>query len=300
MTIAILAAALVVGGAARAQTPTRAFFQMKRPEIVRALKQVHKSNPILSSRIAAVSGYFLGTPYLLGPLGEGPSGDFDRLPLYRFDAVDCTTFVEEVMALSLDSDLDHALSVTLQRIRYKNGAIGYESRNHFPELDWLPNNIAAGYLQDITRGVAGPLAKEATKTISKRDWYLAKTTADLQGFDNAGVAERQQALAQWKGLAAHYQDAIATIPYVAVADIPSIMSRIPSGAVANLVRADRPDKPILISHQVLLIQESGTLYVRQASYGRFVEDIPLLDYLKRYEKSSWPLMGLNLDAIRKP
>ncbi len=286
--------------ACAAQVPRDGFYGMSETRIASELKAIHASHPSLAGRVEEVSRRFLGTPYKLGPLGEGSSGRFDRLPLYSFQAVDCTTFVEEVMALSLDADLHHALTVTLQRIRYKDGRIGYQSRNHFPESDWLPNNIAAGYLQDITRDVAGPLTRLATKRISKRAWYLAKTTADLEGFSGATAAEKQQALARWRALASHYTDQVSTLPYVPVADLPGVLAKIPSGTIANLVRADLPDKPVMISHQLFIIQEGGAAYVRQASYGRFVEDIPALDYFRRYAHSSWPLLGVNLDAIRSP
>jgi len=107
------------------------------------LRRIHQQAPSLAQRVEAVSELFLGVPYKLGSLGEGPDGEFDRDPLIRFDAFDCTTFVETVMALSLDSDLDSAVR-TLQKIRYKDGQIGYATRNHFIELDWVPNNVRAG------------------------------------------------------------------------------------------------------------------------------------------------------------
>src|SRR5271169_5922701 len=87
------------------------------------LRRIHQQPASLAQRVEAVSELFLGVPYKLGSLGEGPDGEFDRDPLIRFDAFDCTTFVETVMALSLDSDLDSAMR-TLQKIRYKDGQIG--------------------------------------------------------------------------------------------------------------------------------------------------------------------------------
>ena len=73
---------------------------------------------------------FLGAPYMESPLGEEVLPDTD--PLIRFDAFDCTTFVETALA---DGD-----SKSLQRIRYKDGKIGFLTRNHFIESDWLQNN----------------------------------------------------------------------------------------------------------------------------------------------------------------
>ena len=144
------------------------------------LRRIHQQAASLAQRVEAVSELFLGVPYKLGSLGEGPDGEFDRDPLIRFDAFDCTTFVETVMALSLDSDLDSAVR-TLQKIRYKDGQIGYATRNHFIELDWVPNNVRAGYLHDITSDVAGRNTVKVHKTISKRKWYLRKSLVSLEG-----------------------------------------------------------------------------------------------------------------------
>ena len=100
---------------------------------------------------------FLGARYINSPLGEGCAPDSD--PLIRFDAFDCTTFVETVMA---KGDIE-----TLNQIRYKDGQIGFLNRNHFIESDWLVNNsdrvqnVSAYYAQTKIRSVI----------IDKRSWF---------------------------------------------------------------------------------------------------------------------------------
>lgn len=81
---------------------------------------------------------YLGVRYENSPLGEGRAPDAD--PLIRFDAFDCTTFVETVLA---DGDLER-----LNNIRYKDGDIGFLNRNHFIESDWLVNN--AGLVENVS------------------------------------------------------------------------------------------------------------------------------------------------------
>ena len=120
--------------------PLGQFQPASNTRIQEELRRIHQQTASLPQRVEAVSELFLGAPYKHGALGEGPDGEFDRDPLIRFDAFDCTTFVETVMALSLDSDLNSAMR-TLQKIRYKDGQIGYATRNHFIELDWVPNNV---------------------------------------------------------------------------------------------------------------------------------------------------------------
>jgi hypothetical protein len=305
---AILASAIAVSGAALAKDGD-CFCRMTSAQISRALKKIHSENPgsderALQSRMTQVSAYFLGTPYRLGPLGEGPTGEFSRLPLESFQAVDCTTLVEETMALSLEPDLDRALSV-LQKIRYRGGQIVYFSRNHFPEADWIPNNIKAGYLADITRQVAGDKTRTARKIISKKNWYSAKTEADLAGLGDLSAAQRHQLLLRLRSLAEKVPDQAAELDYLPIKDLPAVIDQIPSGTIANLVRADDPKAPAssqstMVTHQVLLVVKYGRTYVRHAAYGKQVEDVPALDYFKRYEYSKRKLLGLNLLELRKP
>ncbi len=92
---------------------------------------------------------YLGTPYVRDPLGEEKAPDTD--PLIRFDAFDCTTFVETVLA---DDDIEK-----LTKIRYKNGKVDFLNRNHFVATEWLPNNswlvenVSAKYGKTAIRNV---------------------------------------------------------------------------------------------------------------------------------------------------
>ncbi len=274
------------------------FHELSERQIARELKKIHKKSRTLPERVERVSERFIGTPYVLGPLGEGTSGEYDRLPLYDFRHVDCTTFVEQVMALALEPDFDQALK-TLQKIRYKDGLVSYESRNHFTELDWVPHNRWAGYLKDVTLDVAPDKARTATKKVSKREWYLHKSTADIQGFGDE-EAEKERRLGHLRDAGARFEDEMAALPYVPIQALPQLLDRIPSGTLANLVRADQPDQPTMVSHQVLLIRKGKVLYVRHAAFGKQVEDDPALDYFYRYFNASWPLLGLNLQEITAP
>ncbi|MDE2489482.1 MAG: DUF1460 domain-containing protein [Elusimicrobia bacterium] len=297
MRPAAIAALLALAPAlpAAAAAPVR-FRGMDARRLDAALASIDAANPSLRGRIEAVSAALLGTPYVLGPLGEGPGGRFDRDPLMSFDALDCTTFVEETMALSLSPDLASAKAL-LQRIRYKDGRIAYASRNHFTSADWVPNNAAAGFLRDVTREIAGADVEVASKTISKRAWYAKKTLADLQGLDSLTPAQRDERLKELRALGAAMPDETVSLPYLPIALLPRYASRIPSGTIANLVRADQPDKPVLVSHQLLIVDVGGVPYAREAAWKQEVKDVPLLDYFKIYDGSKWPLLGLNLNEI---
>lgn len=291
---ATLALALAVIPASAA--PER-FHEMARPRIAAALKKVHKRNKTLESRVEAVSELFLGTPYKLGPLGEGPDGEFDRDPLISFAAADCTTLIEQSMALALEPELDRA-EAALQKIRYRGGKISYETRNHFPEADWVPQNAWAGYLKDVTAEIAGEKVKTASKRISKREWYAKKTAEELQGIPDP--ADRERRLARLKTLGESFEDQIASLPYLPMDLVPALLPKIPSGTIANLVREDQADKPVLIAHQVLLVRRDGSPFVRHAAFGGRVEDVPALEYFYRFYNSKWRLLGLNLNRAQAP
>lgn len=270
---------------------------MTSDQLAATLADIHQRQRGLEGRIEEVSALFLGVPYRLGPLGEGPDGEYDREPLYSFKEADCTTYVEEVMALSVEGDLGRALK-TLQKIRYKGGRVSYETRNHFPETDWIPNNVKAGFLEDVTRQVAGDKAKTVTKLVSKKAWYAAKTLDDIQGFDNAPPGEKENRLERLKKAGDRFPDETAELPILPMDALPAALPRIPSGTVANLVREDKPDKPVVVTHQVLILQKGGQTVVRHAASGAKVSELPALEYFYRYFNSSWRLMGLNLNRIR--
>ena len=100
---------------------------------------------------------YVGTRYLLDPLGEETAPDTD--PLIRFDAFDCMTFVETVLA---NNDVNQ-----LNKIRYANGIPNFVERNHFIETDWIANN------SDIVENISNRFAQTAkyTVTIDRKTWF---------------------------------------------------------------------------------------------------------------------------------
>lgn len=109
---------------------------------------------------------YLGAKYVLDPLGEEKAPDTD--PLIRFDAFDCFTFVETLLA---NGDVDK-----LNKIRYKNGEINFISRNHFTSIDWLENN------KDIVENISNKYGKTAVRTavIDKQKWFKRVHNIDVK------------------------------------------------------------------------------------------------------------------------
>jgi len=98
---------------------------------------------------------FIGTNYL----AKGLEADGDEQLVINLTGLDCTTLVENCLALSRcvkkgTTSFDDYLA-ELQYIRYRNGIIdGYPSRLHYFS-DWITNNIAKGVVKDETKELGG-------------------------------------------------------------------------------------------------------------------------------------------------
>lgn len=257
-------------------------------------------------RVAWFSSLFLNPdhPYLIDPLGEGAHGEFDQDPLYRFDGFDCTTFVETMLALSV-SDSPGEFERHINQIRYHDGVVAFENRNHFTSLDWIPNNQRAGFIQDITAWVAGSRTKYSRTLIEKDSWY-AKLGADrIQLAQTPSDMDSQ--VATLRALGQNFGKQISVIPYISKNDIdqhPEILDRIPSGSLLAIVRPNwqlraQAGTNMDVSHQGLAVRVKGVLYFRHASQGKKVMQQPLLDYM-RGTLASPTIGGMNVLAPRHP
>ena len=125
------------------------------------------------SRLEKISAFFLGQPYLLGALGEGPAGRFDQSPLYRTDMFDCVTYVNTVLALAYAHDLDSFLKKIIA-INYWNAQVAYQNRHHFMSVDWNVANAKLGFVQDVTGQIVdennAPIAETAVAYIDRSNW----------------------------------------------------------------------------------------------------------------------------------
>lgn len=99
--------------------------------------------------------YFLDKPYVAFTL---ETSDNEKLVI-NLREFDCTTFVENCIALSLtlkDGKLSfESYCKNLQGIRYRNGRIdGYTSRLHYTG-DWIYENQRRGMIKDMSAGLGG-------------------------------------------------------------------------------------------------------------------------------------------------
>lgn len=255
----------------------------------------------IQKRLDLFSKIFLGLPYgKNGPLGEGADGRYDKDPLYRFDIFDCTTYVETVMALALSRNVNE-FENHLEKIRYEDGDIDYLKRNHFTDLQWIPFNTANGLMSEINHIVfpKGEL-KIAEAIINFPNWLrshkLDQIIAPLETLET-----RRALLEELKSLAPNFNQSVAKVSYISIKSIvlkPSLLSYIPSGAIINFVR---PNWDLTstsgthqnISHQGFVFRVNNSLYLRHATVTGKVEEIPLIDYLKKFENHP-TLKGIHL------
>ena len=100
----------------------------------------------LSRLILSLALSFLGVPYVAGTLEVNAP---DERLVVNSEGVDCTTFVDQVLALTLDSLDGAGMETHLQRLRYRDGIVdGYASRLHY-FTDFVADGIRKGLLTDV-------------------------------------------------------------------------------------------------------------------------------------------------------
>ncbi len=242
-------------------------------------------HPDAGARLDALSARYLGVPYLLSPLGEGAGHPPDEDPVLRLDAVDCTTFVEQVVASARARDLAGALG-ELRRIRYFDGRMEFGQRKHDMLAQWLPDNQRLGILEDITAEVLGG----EPAWISKR-------------YDDALWAGRRR-VGLWAAVPeGRLPRGEFRLPIVPLARVLSLAGRIPEGTLLNVLRVEVPGRVTRVTHQGLVVRPGGVPHLRHARRGggAQVVDEPLTSFVARNQAyRRWVVEGFNFQRILLP
>ncbi|NNE76432.1 MAG: DUF1460 domain-containing protein, partial [Pricia sp.] len=216
--------------------------------------------------LVEVGKTFKGTPYVAKTLEVG---DTETLVI-NLQGLDCTTFVENVLALGLllrNNNLDYySFAKNLEKIRYKNGELdGYASRLHYFS-EWIANNEKKGLLKDISAEIGG---KEITKPINfmstHRDLY--PFLSDDENFEKIKASENY--------LKDH------TICILPQDQIEANEHLIQSGDIIALATSING---LDVTHTGIATREQdGRIHLLHASTGSMeveVSELPLADYLK--------------------
>jgi len=115
-------------------------------------------------QIDFLSVHFLGTPYK----GHTLTGDMDTPEVFtiNLEGMDCFTYIDYVEAMRVSGSYLE-FKDNLKDIRYREGIIAFESRNHFFS-DWPVNNPRN--VKDVTQEIGGLEAVQVKKTLNlKKD-----------------------------------------------------------------------------------------------------------------------------------
>jgi len=194
------------------------------PEDIISLFRRARSLP-RNRRLGFFASGFVGYPYHLFPLGEGI-----EKPRFDFSRFDCLTFVEEMLALTLSDSVDEVLP-TLDRVRYKDGVVSFLARNHFPSIDWIPNN--SHLFRDITENFEHTFIEK---------WIDRKTFFEEHGY--------------------RYDGGNPVFARVSVVSPDAIPRRLPAPLVVFFAK-DNPKT--IFTHAGLVIEEKGELLLYNAS-----------------------------------
>lgn len=277
-------------------------------ELTQLLHSVSQQSNV-QKRVSLISGYFLGKPYTLGPLGEGLTGQFDQDPLYRTDTFDCTTYVSTVLALSQATDIKSFKSL-IRSVRYQHGHVSFIERNHFTSSDWNIANAKKGFIKDITKQIRDkkgkPIFLMAHTVIDKKNWYQHFTTDNLKVQNK----DKKAQLLKLRKATSSFNPIQGSLPYLPLDKLFNsqkqanmfYFNQIPSGTIIEIVRPnwnlkDKIGTNLNVSHLGFGIRKGNTLYFREASQTKHrVIDIPLTTYLKTFITSP-TVRGINVQKI---
>lgn len=277
-------------------------FATSRDEAIDLLHRF-QSVDVTANRMEQMSRGFIGLPYGVGgPLGEGLNGRYDQDPLYRFDTFDCTTFVETVVSLALSRDVDEFES-DMDKIRYENGEVDYLKRNHFPSLQWIPNNISNGLFTEINSLLLPAQERKTAEAVINLPGWLKKIKLEEIVTPYASNAERLDLLNELRSFASEYQPIVARLDYLPISVLlkkPQVLKLIPNGSVVSFVRpnwdlTEAAGTHMNVSHQGIVFQKKEGTILRHASSSaeKRVMDVPLLEYLKKFDNHP-TLKGIHL------
>jgi len=270
MKIKIVAVLLILGVAANAQQITcspadKSLFETKLSD----LEQTKASN--LGDTIITVGQSFMGTPYVEKTLEIGKTETL----VVNFGGLDCTTFVENVLAFSLmlqnqQKDFEN-FTDNLESVRYRNGNLeGYPSRLHY-FTEWIRNNEKKGLVKDITRELGGvELEKPINFMGTHRNLY--PFLASDENFEAMLKVEKELAK--------------ENLCYLPQDHIESKEHLIKSGDILALATSI---KGLDVTHTGIAIhQPDGRLHLLHASSKNGeveISELPLADYLKNIKSN---------------
>jgi hypothetical protein len=236
---------------------------------VNEIKNIKNSG--FGDAMVSIGKTFLGTPYVTQTLEIGESESL----VINLREMDCTTYVENVLAFGILSKQDkmnfNSFVQILENIRYKDGKLdGYASRLHYFS-EWISDNEKKGLLKDITLEIGGQeINKDINFMSTHRDLYPF-----LEDEDNFRKIQLSENYLNQQSICILPQDRIeANEDQIENGDLIALTTTIPGLDITHTGIASR--------------EKDGRIHLLHASSSGEVKvsELPLVDYLKNIKKNS--------------
>ncbi len=249
------------------------------------LTQILISESILETpgQVDRIAKLFIDTPYGAGTLDKYQ----EEALTVNLDSLDCTTFVETVLALAYTA-CEHRQSwqdftYNLRRFRYRHGEIdGYASRLHYIS-EWILDNAARGNLREITADLPG--VRYGVKSLDYMSTHRNKYPA-LSDDNTFAAIKNVEA-----GLSNH------RYPYIKGSSVKNdkLASHLRNGDIICFTTAI---KGLDVTHMAIITMIDGIPHLIHASRssGKIILDpLSLSDYVRRNRNDGIRVLRLRID-----
>lgn len=263
-------ACLTICASANAVMPNEVVFNNEAADTTKITEILTKAVSITNpqERTYAIATMFADTPYVAHTL----EGSEEKLRV-NLSAMDCTTFVETVMALAYTAGEHrqswHDYIYNLERMRYRGGEMnGYASRLHYVS-DWIVDNVHRGNFIEATTAIPG------------HEWII-KTLDFMSSHPSSYPAlSNPDELSRIKNYEIGYRN--HRFPYIKAARVgkKEVRQALKEGDIVALTtKTDGLD----VSHMGIIHLEDGIPHLMHASSKKgkiIIDELPLTDYLTK-------------------
>lgn len=230
-----------------------------------------KSGLPISELITEIGLSFMGTPYVVASLENG----LDEKMIINLNGLDCTTFVENCLAMARTVKLGktdfESFVNELEKIRYRDGIRNrYPSRLHYFS-EWIHNNHKKGFISE-SPNLNG---EKSDKTIN----YMSTHPAEYPVLKEhpeliPSIAEQEKVLTG------------SGFMYFPKNNIPNLYKNLQHGDIIALTSSiDGVD----INHVGIIIKKGNEFYLLHAPLSGkkvLVSELPITDFLKPASKNN--------------
>jgi hypothetical protein len=235
----------------------RPIYTFEPREVDMYLRFVRSTVPDLRERTVLLGRKNIGQRYDIFLLGEFPYEVHDPQPMFSLKSSDCVVFSEHTYSMALGHDWPSFFEI-LQDIRYRDGEVGIQTRNHWTLADWNSSND--WLVEDLTTELGGGEQwSEIHQTLRRRQWFQRRF-----------------------GLAPDIPDEELTFTYIPLENLENVLTDLRDGDWVNVIRGSEPNG--WAGHTGLIaIGEDGTVDFLHSSRP-YVREEPLVEYARRAQE----------------